>query len=110
MIDARGEVAGEVVVVRGDDERAAGGGELAQRLAELAAARRIERRGRLVHQQQRRIHGHGPRDRHALRLAAGELARQRVAAVRDAERLEQLERAPLGVGAGARARRAPARA
>ena len=59
--------------------------EPAQQLAELRAPRGIERRGRLVHQQHRRIDGERARDRHALRLAARQLPRQRRRAVLDAE-------------------------
>ena len=63
---------------------------------ELAAARRIERRRRLVHQEQRRVHRERPRDRDALRLAARELARQRRRARVDAEAREERAGARLG--------------
>jgi hypothetical protein len=66
----RRKVPYEVVVVRRDQQRAPGRGERAKRLAEVPAPRWIERRRRLVHQQERRIHGERARDGDALRLAA----------------------------------------
>ena len=75
--DARRVSGDEIIVVRGDEERAAAAGEGAQDPSQLAPARRIERRGRLVQQQNRRIEGKGAGDRDALRLAAGQLARPR---------------------------------
>ena len=69
----------------------------------------IERRGRLVEQQQRRIDGQRARDRDALRFAARQLARQRRGAMADAELLEQRSRARLGLRPRPRAARGPAR-
>ena len=57
-----------------------------QRRLHLALAFVVERRGRLVEQQDRRVLQHGARDRHALALAAREpdamLADQGVVALR----------------------------
>ena len=82
------------------------GRKLAQRRRQLAAARRIERRRRLVHQQHRRIDGQRAGDRHALRLAARQLVRQRGGALADA----QHRRAARGHGARRRRAAAAARA
>ena len=71
--------------------------ESAQQPAQFSAARRIERRRRLVHQQHRRIDRECARNRDALRLAARQLARQRAGAVLDAEGREQIVRPPLGL-------------
>ena len=97
--DARGVIPREIVVVRREEERPPLGRQRRQRVAELVPARRIERRGRLVHEEKRRVHGEGPRDRHALRLAAGELARLRTRAGGDAEPLEERVRPRLRLGA-----------
>ena len=91
----------EIFVVRRDDERPLLALEPLQQRAELGAALRIERRRRLVHQQQRRIDGQRARDRDALSLAARQLARQRVGAMLDAERLQQLRARRLRAAAGA---------
>jgi hypothetical protein len=70
------------------------------RTGELGAAIGVERGGRLVEQQQRRIHRERARDRHALRLAPGELVRPRVGPRAHAELVEQLPRAALRLAAG----------
>ena len=72
-----------------------------QQRAELGAALRIERRGRLVHQQQRRIDGERARDGDALRLAARQLARQRRGAMLDAERVAAARGRACRASAGA---------
>ena len=79
----------------GDDDRAILTGQPSQEIAELAAARGVERRRRLIHQEQRRVDRERARDRHALRFPTRELARQRLLAVLDAERAQQLARAAL---------------
>ena len=57
---------------------------------DLVGGLRVEVAGRLVGQQDRRVVDQRARDRHALLLAAGELARVVVLAVRQAERGERL--------------------
>ena len=59
-----------------------------KQLSQLTAARAIQRCGRLIHQQQRRIYSQSARDRNALRLATRKFARQRVGAMFDAEQPE----------------------
>ena len=49
--------------------------ELEELLLHLAPGQRVERRERLVHQQDVRLHRHAPRDGHALLHAAGEHVR-----------------------------------
>ena len=61
---------GEFFVVRGNHERPALTCQASNQLAEFAAAHRIERRRRLVHQEHRRIDRERAGDRHALRFAA----------------------------------------
>ena len=60
----------EVQIVRDDDQRLAEIVERAQQRRDLAHEPRIERRRRLVEQDDRRLHRQRPRDRHALLLAA----------------------------------------
>ena len=85
--DAVGERGRVDEVVRDDDRRQA---ELAQRRAQLAAHRvarvRVERRERLVEQQDARPPRERARERDALPLAARELARARVGEVGDPSR------------------------
>ena len=59
----------ELVVMRGHHERAAFAGQRSQCLAQFVAARRVERGGGLVEQQQRRIDGQRTGNRSALRFA-----------------------------------------
>ena len=106
--DPRGPGAGELFIVRRDDERAPFGAQLQEQLAEIALPGGIERRRRLVHQQHRRIDGQRAGDGNPLRFAARELTRQRVGPMFDAERRQQLPAAPLGIRA--KARRARGRA
>ena len=98
----RREVSDEVIVVRGHHERASAACQLHERLAEIVAARRIERRGRLVEQQQRRIDRQRAGNGDALRFAARQLARQRRRAVTDAKLIEQRLRRALSPRASAR--------
>ena len=89
----------EFDIVGHDQQPAFLGGEGANRLAEGAPTRRIERRRGFVHQQQLRVGGEGACDRHALRFAAGELPRIRVGAGRYAEGLQQARGGRRRVGA-----------
>ena len=71
-------------VVGHEQDRLAAGVQPAQQLDDLLAARRVERAGRLVGEQQRRLVGERAGDREALALAAGEHARHRRGLVADA--------------------------
>ena len=57
---------------------------------------------RLVHQHQRRLHHDGARDRHALLLAAGQLAGQLVALVAEPHQRQRLLDPPRDLGLGRR--------
>ena len=72
------------------DKRAALAREIEQQRSELGPAIGIERCRRLVEEQHVRIDGERPGDGDALRLAAGQLARQRAGAMVDAEGGQQL--------------------
>src|SRR5689334_11391464 len=74
---AVGVTSRELGVVRRNEQATTLFAQPAQRRSQCGAARRIERRRRLIHEQQRRIGCQGPRDRHALRFAPGELPRPR---------------------------------
>ena len=58
----------------GDDERGAAAGEAVEGAADQRLALGVERGGRLVEEQDRRVAQDGAGDREALALAAGELA------------------------------------
>ena len=63
---------------------------LEHEVLEVAARLRVDRRERLVHQQDRRLVGERARDRDALLHAAGELPRVVVDEPRQPDRLERL--------------------
>jgi hypothetical protein len=88
--DARGVVAGEVLIVGGDNERPIQRQELSQQIAEFTAPGRIERSCRLVHQQNGRINCECSRDGDSLGLAARQLSWQRIGAMLDTERRKEL--------------------
>ena len=97
LIGQRGRV---LVVVR--DEQG-GQAELVQELLQLAAHGHlrmgIERRERLVEEEDARVAGERPREGDALALAARELGRARLREVRDLEALEVLvDPVPAAVG------------
>ena len=87
------DVAREAHLVRDHHQRHALGGQLLDHLQHLVDQLRVERRGDLVAQQHRGLHGQRAGDGHALLLAAGELARVGVELVGQADRCQQL-RAP----------------
>jgi hypothetical protein len=58
---------------------------------------RIERRGRLVEEHRERIHRERPRDRHPLLLTARQLSRVLGRVLREADALEELQRARVGL-------------
>ena len=75
---------------------------------QLRAPLGIQRRRRLVEQQQRRLHRQRPGNRHALRLAAGQLVRHGSARGAHAELVEQAARRALGLARVRRRERGPA--
>ena len=86
----RGRAGREVVVVRGDDHRRAVlGGEPGEQVDHVGARLRVEVAGRLVGEDHPRLDDERARDRDALLLAAGELARQVAGAVGEADLGEQ---------------------
>jgi hypothetical protein len=88
--DARGVIAGEVLIMGGDNERPIQRQELSQQIAQFAAAGRIERSCRPVHQENRRINCECSRDGNSLCLATRQLSRQSIDAMLDTERREEL--------------------
>src|SRR3990172_4849645 len=66
--DAIGCLAGEVHLVGDHDHGGALVGQLFHDVEDLSDQRRVERAGRLVEEEHLRLHGQGPRDRHALLL------------------------------------------
>ena len=80
-------------VVRYKDDRYLERVERGYQLAARARPRRwVERRERLVEQEEIRLAGEGARERHALALAAGELRRLGVGQLGQAESIQQRER------------------
>ena len=96
---------GQLRVVRHEHQRAAAlAVDRDEQLDDLAARGAVEVAGRLVGQHDRRIVGQRARDRHALLLAAGQLRRVVMAAIRQPDVGEQRSRAR---GRVASARRSP---
>ena len=73
--------------------------DLAQRLQHPRRGAPVDAAGRFVGQHQRRFVGQGDGDGHSLLLAAGELDRPAVQAMRHAHQLQQLLRPPAPRGA-----------
>ena len=96
--DARRMLAYEVIVVRRHDQGTARCGQRAQDVAQVVLPRGIQRRRRLVQQQQRRIDGEGTGNGHALRFPTRQLARQRAGAVANPELIEQAPGAAMNAG------------
>ena len=103
-------------VVRHDHPDAREARELvSDELPDAHARADVERRERFVQEQQARLDDQGASERDPLRLAAGEVARSRVGAVRETEPLEEPGRAfgalPVSarraLGAGTRRSRSP---
>src|SRR6266581_753995 len=96
--DAVREPQGLVEIVRDVNDRELGAGEQPhQVLDQELAGLRIERRERLVHQQQGRTHRERAGNADALAHAAGELLRERLGEFREPSALQRVgdERAPL---------------
>ena len=114
--DAVGAGTREVDVVRGDQQPAPLLAASSRSVSPNAPRRAgSSADGRLVHQQQQRVGGERAGDRDALRLAAGELARERVARARRrraprAARARSLARASAASRARASARASRSRA
>ena len=99
--DALADVAGEAELVGDDDHGHAGRREIAHHGQHLADEFGVERRGRLVEQDQLRPHGERAGDGDALLLAAGELRWIGVALVAEADAVEQRDaRVARGLGRG----------
>ena len=81
---------GDVSVVRDQQDGLPIIVQPAQQLDHLMAALRVQRAGRLVGEQQRRLVGQGPGDGQPLALAAGQHARRGVGLVPDAQQVEQV--------------------
>jgi hypothetical protein len=95
--NARRGRARKIFVVRRHDEGSIAAHELSQKPRQLPASAWVERRGRLVQEQHRRINRQGAGDRDSLRFTARELAGQRVGSMIDAQLSEQIERPSFGV-------------
>ena len=93
--DPVGDAAGEVHLVGDHDHGHALIGERLHDAQHLADRLRVERRGRLVEQHQRRLHRERAGDRDPLLLAAGELRRMLVGLLGEADLAQQLLRALL---------------
>ena len=97
--DPVGDRAGEAHLVGDDEHGHAGASELENDVEDLAHHFRIEGGGDLVEEEDLGGHHEGAHDGDALALAAGELARVVVGAVRQADALEQFQRPRARVGA-----------
>ena len=97
---SRSVMCGDVALVGDDDHRHALVLDRLQDLHDVARGRRVERAGRLVGEQELGAGDQRAGDRDALLLAAGELARQVLGAVGEADPLE-VDRGALGCAPGA---------
>lgn len=88
-------VAGELVIVRCDDQRAAPAGQTPEKIAKLGAPVRVERGGGFIQKQKLRVYGKSASDGNALRFSAGDLPGERPGEMLDAQRNEQVARAAL---------------
>src|SRR6266540_532469 len=88
---------GEPHLVADHHHRHPGRGQVAHDVQDLADHLRVQRRGRLVEQDELGVHGQRAGDRHALLLAAGQLRRHLVRLVLDADPGEQFVRPLLGL-------------
>src|SRR5512143_947015 len=84
---------GDVRIVRHEDHGVAVRVELVKQLEDFGAGLLVEGARRLVGEKDRGIVGERPGDRDALSLAPGEHRRQDVGLLRDADALQQLQRA-----------------
>ena len=102
--DAVGHVADDAEIVGDEQERHARlAAQFAQELEYLSLDGDVERRGRLVGDQEVGIVGEGHGDHHALALAAGKLMRKAVEprfGIADADQAEQLDDAPASPRSG----------
>ena len=96
-LDHPGGTAGHLRIVRDDDHRVPLGIQFRQQTKHFLAAGCVQRAGRLVGQDHRAAIHQGPRDRYALLLPAGELARPVVRARAQPQALQQQSRAGLAL-------------
>jgi len=94
--DAVGHLAGETHFVRDAHHGHAVTGEVLHDQQHLVHHLRVQRGGGLVEQHDRRLHGQGARDGHALLLAARQLAGVGAGLVRQAHAFKQAHRKVLG--------------
>ena len=92
----RGVCRGDLCVVGDEDDRAALLAQLAEQLEDVRAGFRVEVAGRFVGKDDLRIVDQRARDRHALHLAAAELERRVLHAVRKPDALDGRQRACRG--------------
>ena len=96
--DARRDVAREAHLVGDDEHRHAALGEVLHDVEDAAHELGVERRGDLVEEHHVRVHRERARDGDALLLAAGELRREVVHPVAEADLGQLLVGDPLGLG------------
>ncbi|KAG0772046.1 hypothetical protein G6F22_016013 [Rhizopus arrhizus] len=82
-----------------DHQRGAGAGQFLDHAEHFGHQFRVQRRGRLVEQQHFRLQGQRAGNRHALLLAARQLAREGIGLVGQAHPLQQRARLLLGLRA-----------
>ncbi len=100
--DAIGELVGLIEVLRGEQHRRAGGGDLADRLPDRGASAWVESGGRLVEEQDGRREHEARGDVEAAAHPAGEARDRAVRGIRERERREQV----VGASPGPRLRHA----
>lgn len=86
-----------LVVGDDDDRRLLFGGDALEQVHDDPGALRVERRRRLVRQNDPRVVGKCASDRHPLRLAAGQLGRKGVPAMTNFQVVKQLNSAAAGL-------------
>jgi hypothetical protein len=84
----------ECRLVRGDDHRGAGGGRLLEHALDQLGVLIVDRRQRLVRQDDSGVASERPCHGHSLPFARGHLARVRLAPAGEPERFQCFERAP----------------
>ena len=92
-VDGVSDSTGEMHGVGDDEHRQPVAGQVGHDGEHLGGHARVEGAGRLVEEDRLGLHRQGPRDRHPLLLAAGELAGQGIKPVRQANPVEQAARA-----------------
>jgi hypothetical protein len=86
--------------VRRDEDGGAPGGDVLEEVHDLPGGVLVEVPGGLVGDEHRRLGDDGPRDRHPLLLAAGQLMREGIATIAEPNRLEGVQGALAGLLVG----------